>query len=274
MASVIGWSFCAVLVAHLLLVLPLCTRRRTDGYVWRAHWACRYLLLSVLVARALIIIAAVALIIHEGASWAATWAGSFLLALLIASIPESLESLATEALPIKTARAVFLILGRPNISSLQIVLRCIQQLRERDNYDCQKQRGKWNFNVAPDVVGRRIRILYEERKFELANWKRRPELLEFDKGVSPWQKFYLLVDYLGPHDLRERLRALSMEGSDPNGKRGDDWDGRERRRSDSVDTGARRRLGDNDDIRRLVAQGKASPSLLEDSESAALDVDD
>lgn len=83
----------------------------------------------------------------------------------------------------------------------------IQQLRAQDNYDCQQGQGVWRFNGCSLPVSRRLRMLYERYKLDIAASKRKPALAVHRPGVSPFQNFYLLVAHLGRRGLLKNLRS-------------------------------------------------------------------
>jgi hypothetical protein len=95
---------------------------------------------------------------------------------------------------------------------------CLQQ----DVYDCQQPNG-WGLGVAPIEISRRIRILYEVCKIDIAEAHRDPSLLKYDVNHSSWEKLYLLVKHLG----RKRLRAYLIA---PPNSPASNWQGQERRR--------------------------------------------
>lgn len=98
----------------------------------------------------------------------------------------------------------------------------VESFRQQDVYDSQTPDG-WGLNLTPQQIGRRLRILYEIYKFEIAERRRDPSLLYFHDKSTPWAMFYVLVRHLGRKKLREALRNPPPSPS-PN------WDGRERRR--------------------------------------------
>jgi len=107
----------------------------------------------------------------------------------------------------------------------------IQYLKSNDNFDMQFQTGSWDFNISDDPkvaereAGRRLRLLYELYKAEIANKKRAPHLMCIDVNYFPGNKFFLLLSYLGKAKVRELLRVPV-----PSPPPGRNWNGKERRK--------------------------------------------
>lgn len=99
----------------------------------------------------------------------------------------------------------------------------ISNRREQDVFDCQSKNA-WGLDLSATEVGRRIRIVYELRKRDLARRRRDPEFLRYDTGRNPWEKFYLLVRLVG----RKRLRH-DIKNPPPAPCLG--WNGSERRKT-------------------------------------------
>jgi len=181
----------------------------------------------------------------------------FLLAVLLTAAPEVIEALAPSIPNEKIVRWLFVAIERTNFSVIQVLNASITRLREHANYDWQNGRGEWQFGISADEVGRRLRILYERNKLEIANSLRKPALLAFDAGIVPPQKFYLLIDFLGPKRLNEALREFSSDLAIPPTF---GWDGKERRRAQVADHPARRPIDDKH-LCQLVSHGQAFPAF-------------
>lgn len=113
------------------------------------------------------------------------------------------------------------------VLKLNFVLRynfawAIESSRQQDVYDSQTTNA-WGLDLTSKEIGRRLRILYELYKFEIAERRKDPSLLYFHDKNTPWAMFYVLVRHLGRKELREALRTPPPSPSP-------DWDGRERRR--------------------------------------------
>lgn len=102
----------------------------------------------------------------------------------------------------------------------------VQVLRERDNFDCQQGEGYWRTTLEGPQLGRRLRLLYELHKDDIARRKRNPALRKHRYGVNPFQNFYLLLEVLGRRRLHELLLRSEIKAPLP----GRNWDGSERRR--------------------------------------------
>jgi hypothetical protein len=105
-----------------------------------------------------------------------------------------------------------------------------QWLKSLENFSYQFQQNGWDFAFSADkkeaerIAARRLRILFELQKAEIADKRRQPEFLNLDVNFFPGNRFFLLVAHLG----RRRLRALLRAGLQTTPPR-QDWDGRERR---------------------------------------------
>jgi len=150
----------------------------------------------------------------------------------------------------------------------QTLKKTIQQLKQQDNYDCQKSSGWWNFGLPKGQIDRRLRILYETCKLDIACKRRESELLMHDVDIFPGQKFYLLVAHLGRKRLR---RELAEQPCSPPPSR--DWDGRERRTKKSGTKADRRlpdsnpsysRVYDDEQLRDKISKGIVIDSTTED----------
>lgn len=145
-----------------------------------------------------------------------------LIGILVVAAPHAIEAVVGRALTVGLAQTqIIRLLKRFNLLSRQFFLYETQRLKEQDNYDCQNSKGWWKLGLPRQEVGRRIRMIYEACKEEIAKKHRSKALLRHDMDISPGQKFYLLVEQLGRRELRRRLE-------DPPAF--DDWDGSEHRR--------------------------------------------
>lgn len=97
----------------------------------------------------------------------------------------------------------------------------IESRRQQDLYDCQHANG-WGLRLSWKDIGRRLRMLYEVCKFDIAKDRGDCSLLRHDVDHYPWEKFYLLVRHVGRRRLRQYLRNPVSPC--------DNWDGRERRK--------------------------------------------
>jgi hypothetical protein len=140
-----------------------------------------------------------------------------------------------------------------------------QYLKSLENFRYQFQQDEWDFAFSADrkeaerVAARRLRILFELQKTEIANKRRQPELLSLDVNFFPGNRFFLLVAHLG----RKRLRMLLRTGQQTTPPLRD-WDGRERRmrkgrkqdRSQPDLNGAYARVGDDRATLELIREGR------------------
>ncbi|HMG74514.1 MAG TPA: hypothetical protein VK582_13525 [Pyrinomonadaceae bacterium] len=110
---------------------------------------------------------------------------------------------------------------------LRIVLRynfarAIEICRQQDLYDSQLEDG-WIPGMTSKQLSRKLRILYEACKYDIALDRGDKSFLKYDVDYFPQGKFYLLVKHLGRKKLRESLmRPIQLPGAN--------WDGRERRK--------------------------------------------
>jgi hypothetical protein len=146
--------------------------------------------------------------------------------LAIAAIPTAFEII---WLPFKTESPIEMLQKRLTklLLKLGAMLRynfaeAIAVCREQDAYDCQ-QLDSWGLGLRPEIVRRRIRILYEFHKSKIAEKHRDATFLHYDVNYNPWDQFYPLVKHIG----RKRLRACIKN---PTKTHCPNWDGSERRR--------------------------------------------
>ena len=133
----------------------------------------------------------------------------------------------------------------------------IESCRQQDLYDIQHT-NSWIPGVTSQQIRRRLRILYENCKVDIAEHRKTPGLLQFDVDYAPWGKFYLLVRHLGRRKLRQYLQQ-DLESPCP------DWDGSERRRirgtkgQRQTTTGSTKsRIYDDIDYMRRIDRGRIS----------------
>lgn len=243
----------AVVVVLVGLVLQSTNNRRSaSGFVWPALMLSKARFAAWIAIKTALAFA----VLHAARLHDSARSIQFLLALLLTAAPEVIEALTPAIQNEKIVRFVFVAIERTNFSVIQLLNASITRLREHANYDWQNRRGQWQFDTSAEQVGRRIRILYERNKLEIANSLRKPELLAFDAGVVPAQKFYLLIDFLGPKRLHDALREFSSDLAIPPTF---GWDGSERRRTRASDHPARRPIDDLH-LCRLVSLGHAFPA--------------
>lgn len=221
-AGIIGGIAVGMLLIHLLVLFDL--RRNAEGYVLLAVRRLKSLLLTVLTVEWLIGI----FLYLTSFVWAYfNYPLRLLLAIITgvvcASFPYALEQvlLPKSVRFLKLKRFLMDLAFRLNLTVKYEVSRAIAIYRERDVYDCQS--NGWNTGHSPSEVGRILRILYELKKEEIAMERGDPAFLYYDAGRNPWEKFYLLVRYLGRDELQRRIK-------NPPPTPGEGWDGRERRR--------------------------------------------
>ncbi|HUP61545.1 MAG TPA: hypothetical protein VNA69_14120 [Thermoanaerobaculia bacterium] len=243
----------AVVVVLVSFILQSTNSRRSaSGYVWPALLLSKARLAAWIAIKTVLAVA----ILHAARLHGSARSIQFLLALLVTAAPEVIEAFAPAIRNEKIARFVFVAMQRTNFSVIQLLNAGITRLREHANYDWQNRRGQWDFGVSAEEVGRRIRILYERNKREIANSLRKPGLLAFDAGIVPAQKFYLLIDFLGLRRLNDALHKFSGDPATPPTF---GWDGSERRRTQVSDHPARRPI-DDPHLCRLISLGQAFPA--------------
>lgn len=192
-----------------------------------------------------------------------SYAWAFVLGMIAVFSPAALEKyIETKVTSQFVTSTLIQLLLRFNLLSGQIVKGNIQKIKEQDNYDCQHSLGWWDLGLSREKVSRRLRILYEAYKLDIACARKQPDLLRHDVGIHPNQKFYLLVARLGRNRLRRVLQQPPPPPSGPN------WDGSERRRE--IGSKAHRRppdptpmnsrIYDDEELRSKILKGTAIDS--------------
>lgn len=217
---VCGIAF-GMLLVHSLVIYEF--RRDAEGYIRLAMGRLKGFLLTVFVVEWVIgtffFIASVAWIYLP---YPVRLLYAVIVGMLSAFLPYTLEGafLGRSIFFLRVRRALARLMRRLNLAVRYEFARAIAIYRERDVYDCQKD--GWETGATRVEVGRRLRILYELSKEAIATERRDPDFLYYDEGRNPWEKFYLLVRFLGRDELRRRL-------TNPPPSPSPDWDGRERR---------------------------------------------
>jgi hypothetical protein len=100
--------------------------------------------------------------------------------------------------------------------------RAIETCRQQDLYDSQLE-DDWIQGMTSKQLNRKLRILYEACKYDIALNRGDESFLKYDVDYFPQGKFYLLVKHLGRKKLRESLmRPIQIPGAN--------WNGQERRK--------------------------------------------
>ena len=196
-----------------------------------------------------------------------SWVWGGVVGLIVVIFPSSLEHFLDKRATTKFVSSTLIqLLLRFNLLIGQTIKGAVQKLKEQDNYDCQNSKGSWNFGLPVSQVNRRLRILYEIVKLDIACKKRQSELLRHDVNIPSGQKFYLLVAHMG----RKKLR-IALQEPPPPPPPGFDWDGQERRRR--VGSKADRktpdpnpshsRVYDNIELREKISRGEAIDSTTD-----------
>lgn len=265
-----------LIFVFLTQVLILCHHcyRRSRGYLWRTARSIWPYLVTVFIMQSLLAFSIYEFLLlpllqrdilfHEVV-------GAGLSGFLAVSVPEGTVGLALKAYLTRTKADLSEDLSR---SFNRLLLRtwvaarfkaAVQDLKSRDNFQAQWQLGWWDLRLCNDkqeseqLVGRRLRRLYEAFKLEIANQERSPYLLDIAGGYYPGNKLFLLVAYLG----RARLREL-LADPPPSPSPGNDWNGSERRLRRGTKADRRQpdhnhmysRISDDEALRHLVAQGR------------------
>lgn len=149
---------------------------------------------------------------------------ALLTGILVAAIPSGLERilLPEDSTADSLQKPLTKVLLKLNIIIRYKFAWAIGSRREQDVFDCQCP-DAWGTGLPKRVVGRRLRIIYEIKKLDIAKRRKDPAFLRYDEGRSPWEKFYLLVRLMG----RKSLRHFILN---PPNSPGVGWDGRERRK--------------------------------------------
>ncbi len=231
------------------------------GYSWPAIKDSSLFLLPALIVRWVIGWAILQLSLLADFKFFYSWIWAAIVGLIAVLLPSAFERILDNIAPAKfITSSLVQILLRFNILTGQTIRRSVQKLKEQDNFDCQHSKGWWDIGLQEKQINRRLRMLYEGFKLEIACSHREPELLRHDVDISPAQKFYLLVAYVGRTRLR---RALEEKPSSP--PPGQDWDGTERRRVVGVKHDRKfpdpnsfySRVYDNEELRKKIANGEA-----------------
>lgn len=99
----------------------------------------------------------------------------------------------------------------------------ITSRRQQDVFDSQHSTNDWDFRIPKKDIERKLRMLYEQYKYDIAEDRDDPTLSRYDVDHYPWEKFYLLARHLGRERLRQCLRN-PVDSPCP------EWRGDERRR--------------------------------------------
>jgi hypothetical protein len=211
-----------MLLIHTLVLFDF--RRNAEGYILLALRRLKSFLITVLVIEWVVgIFLFVTSFIWSYFDYPLRLLFALITGIVCASFPYALEQI---LLPkgvrfLRLRRFLMNLAFKLNLTVKYEVAGAIALYRERDVYDCQS--NGWDTGRTPAEVGRILRILYEMKKEEIAMERGDTAFLYYDEGRNPWEKFYLLVRYLGRDELRRRI-------VNPPPPPGDDWDGRERRR--------------------------------------------
>ena len=190
---------------------------------------------------------------------------SVVVGLVIVLIPNLLDKISDQVLTFPAMRTwVVRILVQLKVSTGKRFVAEIVQLRRQDNFDCQHSLGSWNTRADEKHTGRQLRLLYESMKVEISNARRKPHLMRFDVDISPGQKFYLLVAYLGRNELRELMQH-------PPEFSGLTWKGDERRRkvgaiTDRAAPDPNMGISRSSDNKHLLAQIAKGEACAEDGQ--------
>jgi hypothetical protein len=167
----IATGLTAVFVVLAGLVLRSTNSRRSaSGFVWPALLLSKGRISFWIVLKTTLAFA----LLHAARLHGSALSVQFLLALSLTAAPEVIEAFVPDIQNEKVAKFVFLAMQRTNFSVIQLLNAGITRIREHANYDWQNRRGQWQFGVSAEEVGRRIRILYEQNKREIANSLRKP----------------------------------------------------------------------------------------------------
>ncbi|HTG34185.1 MAG TPA: AAA family ATPase [Thermoanaerobaculia bacterium] len=255
-----------IVVAEWIVLYPKMTN--STGYFWPAlKRTGAFLTLSIAARWAIGWILLRLSLIPFDSDLSRSWVWGFVAGLIVVALPSFFEHFLDKKATTKfVSNALVQLLLRFNLLIGQTLKSAIQKQKEQDNYDYQRSKGWWDLGLPEREINRRLRMLYELVKLEIASYRHQPELLRHDVNISPGQKFYLLVAYLGRKGLR---RALETKPLPP--PPGLAWDGSERRRKVGIKSDRRSpdpnhlysRIYDNEELRNRIAGGKAlgNPSI-------------
>lgn len=173
-----------------------------EGYLWPAVWKIKTFLLAVLAVQLLIAVV-LSFPVFYWASLPVKLLWALGVGVLAAGFPYYLEKL---LLPVqnplrKLERPLTQAFLRYNLAVRHRLAETIATCREHDVFDCQKD--GWGTGLEPAEVGRRLRIIYELKKIDIARARRDPGFLRFDESRNPWEKFYLLARHMSRSELRQ-----------------------------------------------------------------------
>jgi hypothetical protein len=276
--EVIRWALtvCGIaggmMLVHSLVFFEF--RREAEGYIQPALKRLRWFLLTVFIAEWLIgmFLFGALLFLTPLAWFNLPYPVMLLLAVMVgmlsASFPYALEGafLGRSTSFLRLRRWLTRLMRWLNLAVREEFARAIAIYRERDVYDCQKD--NWIPGVSAVEIGRRLRIIYERSKEAIAIERKDPGFLFYDEGRNPWEKYYLLVRFLGRDELIARL-------ADPPPSPSADWDGRERRlrpvrgsKADRVKSDPdpdRQRCYDNPERLKRIRAGKSLSLPIKDA---------
>jgi hypothetical protein len=225
--EILIWAMLSVgiILTHCLFLITQFLKE-SQGYMWRAAkkiWAFLFLFFII----ELLISGFFFYAINIGVSYTSfpTYILAVLIGVLAASTPIVLEQVAlpksgTTVAALKKPLAKLLL--KLNVTLRYNFAWSIESCREQDLFDCQLPNA-WGLGLSPTVLSRRIRILYEIGKADIAKSRGDTSLLKYDVNRNSWEKFYLLVRHLGRKQLRNYL-------TNPPEAPCIGWDGSERRR--------------------------------------------
>jgi len=251
--------FVGILIAELLAQYP--RMKDSKGYFWPALWRSSGFMLIALAARWILAWVLLELSKFSGLKLSDTWEWATVMGLVAVSLPTSIEAFIDKKASVSLIQKPLIkLLRKYNMFTGQLLRRESQRLKQRDNYDCQNCRIPWQFGLTTQQVNRRLRVLYEFHKLQIANARKEPELLRHDIEIPSGQKFYLLVAHIGRRALR---RVLQENG--PTTLPDSNWSGEERRRrigskpdrKPSDPNPLRFRIHDNEELRKKILNGKA-----------------
>lgn len=201
-----------------------------EGYFWLAARKIKNFLLVVLLAELLIgFFVYLSVFYWLPFPYPVKLLSAVVFGMVIPVFPHFLE--AKNTLPTKNPferlrRPLTKILLKYNLAIRYRFATAVSSLRERDVYDCQDKSG-WGLGLSRQVIGRRIRIIYELKKIAIATERRDANFLRYDNNRNPWEKFYILVRHMGRRELRRCIREPPLPP-----RLG--WEGNENRREDGT----------------------------------------
>lgn len=253
--QLLQWSILGVMVALIQAsILYSVSLSKYKGYYWRSLiWDWRYFIGSLFVQWfiTLSIFELNLTVFDLGRPLSVLVAGG--LAIIIVVLPELASDYILEVMSGGNPDTKWSRILRQMKLDLKLRFRmAARTCQEQDNFDLlTRETGNWG--VTKKDAWRRIRMVYEVYKLQIATERRNPRLLRFDTNIYPGLKYYPLAEFLGKRKLKKFVKKPPKMASG--------WNGSERRREAQAEYPFRR-IYDFPDIRKMVERGEKPAQIL------------